>query len=320
MDTELAIVIPAYKCEFLRETLESIANQTCKDFNLYIGDDCSPYNLKTIVDDITFSIPVTYQKFDDNMGAVSLVKQWERCISMTKHEKWIWLFSDDDVMGERCVELFYESLNNLKQGEIYDLFHYDVKLIDKYSNITGTRPAYPQNWSSFQFYQGITSCQYCTAAPEYIFSREIYALENGFTEIDLGWGSDIATWAKFASRHGIHTLHGDYVYFRESGINITSDNSAHVLSRKMLALLDFYKWSVSYFGNIEELFQTNYVYFSLRLHLFKYCTINWFSYIKQFHKIHGNGRIRELFRDLILVFLFKLKVNIKKMLHISYIL
>ena len=38
----LAIVIPAYKSTFLPAALDSIAAQTCQDFTLYIGDDCSP--------------------------------------------------------------------------------------------------------------------------------------------------------------------------------------------------------------------------------------------------------------------------------------
>jgi len=46
----LAIVIPAYKSTFLAAALDSIAAQTCKDFTLYIGDDCSPNNLGEIVD------------------------------------------------------------------------------------------------------------------------------------------------------------------------------------------------------------------------------------------------------------------------------
>ena len=45
----IAIVIPAYKDTFLTETLESISNQTDKDFTLYIGDDNSPYQLLDIV-------------------------------------------------------------------------------------------------------------------------------------------------------------------------------------------------------------------------------------------------------------------------------
>ena len=40
---ELAIVIPAYKIMYFDQALSSIANQTCKDFTLYIGDDSSPF-------------------------------------------------------------------------------------------------------------------------------------------------------------------------------------------------------------------------------------------------------------------------------------
>ena len=45
----LAIVIPAYKATFLAAALDSIAAQTCRDFTLYIGDDCSPNNLGDIL-------------------------------------------------------------------------------------------------------------------------------------------------------------------------------------------------------------------------------------------------------------------------------
>ena len=47
---KLAIIIPAYEEEFLAETLESLANQTNMDFNVYVGDDCSPFDLGKIVD------------------------------------------------------------------------------------------------------------------------------------------------------------------------------------------------------------------------------------------------------------------------------
>ena len=49
MRNTLAIVIPAYKPDFLLKTLTSIYSQSCKDFNLYIGDDCSPYDLSSII-------------------------------------------------------------------------------------------------------------------------------------------------------------------------------------------------------------------------------------------------------------------------------
>ena len=47
----MAIVIPAYKGRFLKETLDSIAVQAHKDeFVLYIGDDASPERLDKIVE------------------------------------------------------------------------------------------------------------------------------------------------------------------------------------------------------------------------------------------------------------------------------
>ena len=50
----LAIIIPAYKDTYLRETLDSLVSQTINDFVVYIGDDCSPYNLKSIVNEYFF--------------------------------------------------------------------------------------------------------------------------------------------------------------------------------------------------------------------------------------------------------------------------
>lgn len=40
MEEKIAIVIPAYKCRFLRQTLDSIVVQTCRSFTVYIGDRC----------------------------------------------------------------------------------------------------------------------------------------------------------------------------------------------------------------------------------------------------------------------------------------
>ena len=47
---KLAIIIPAYKPDYLEETLESLTKQTNKDFKIYIGDDASPFYLENIVE------------------------------------------------------------------------------------------------------------------------------------------------------------------------------------------------------------------------------------------------------------------------------
>lgn len=65
----MAIVIPAYKGRFLKETLDSIAVQAHKDeFVLYIGDDASPERLDKIVESYQNKVNLVYHRFSENMG------------------------------------------------------------------------------------------------------------------------------------------------------------------------------------------------------------------------------------------------------------
>ena len=124
MTHRLAIVIPAYKATFLPVALDSIAMQTCKDFTLYVGDDCSPEPIGSIVEQYKDKVNLVYQRFDTNLGGKDLVAQWERCIAMSREEPYIWLFSDDDVMEPSCVE---ELLRQIEKTEgYYDVYHFNV--------------------------------------------------------------------------------------------------------------------------------------------------------------------------------------------------
>ena len=99
----LAIIIPAYKAEYLEQTLKSIAGQSDKRFKVYIGDDCSPYRLKNIIEKFSASINLEYVRFDTNLGKDNLVEQWNRCLSLMHDEEFFCMFSDDDMMEPDCV-------------------------------------------------------------------------------------------------------------------------------------------------------------------------------------------------------------------------
>lgn len=241
----LAIVIPAYKSTFLPAALNSIAAQTCQDFTLYIGDDCSPNNLEEIVDKYRDKINLVYKRFDTNLGGKDLVAQWERCIDMTQDEEWLWLFSDDDVMEERCVEEFYNSLNDTHAS--YDLYHFDVKIINDKGNVVKTPPHYPQDIDNYSYYKGKLRSIYASLVVENIFSRDVYNSNSGFKNFDLAWGSDTATWVLFSDRKGFHTIHNAYVLWRRSDQNISPDLSSSIVERKVNALLSFLSWGKQYF-------------------------------------------------------------------------
>ena len=77
---KLAIIIPAYKPNYLAETLESLAVQTNKNFRVYVGDDASPHDIKKIVDEFHNTLDIRYHRFQENMGAFSLVKHFRKVV------------------------------------------------------------------------------------------------------------------------------------------------------------------------------------------------------------------------------------------------
>lgn len=255
---QLAIVIPAYKIDFFRATLDSLAAQTCKDFAVYIGDDCSPANFEGLVNEYRNKLDIHYQKFVVNMGSRDLVSQWKRCINMTQGEPWLWLFSDDDLMGKRCVELFF---NAISHNESVDLFHFNVDIIDANGHIIKQTTRYPKVLASKSFYKKKSSAQLDSFVVEYIFSRKIYETVDGFQPFDLAWGSDIATWVKMGKEKGIYTLYGDFVYWRKSNKNITPNLERNLVLRKFHIDVDFYKWINEYFGTFEIKTFNKYVFF-----------------------------------------------------------
>ena len=106
----LAVIIPAYKSEFLDKTLDSLDRQTDKNFTVYIGDDASPYPIWNTVSRWTGRLKIIYRRFEDNLGGTSLTAHWNRCLDMTADEEFFCMFSDDDIMEENCVAAFRKAL------------------------------------------------------------------------------------------------------------------------------------------------------------------------------------------------------------------
>ena len=241
----LAIVIPAYKDTFFAQTLESIANQTNKDFTLYVGDDASPYNISEIVDKYKDRIDIVYKRFEENAGGKDLVAQWNRCVELTQGEEWIWLFSDDDMMHSQCVESFYKEVEH---APLYDLYRFDVDIIDKESGVIGSCVAPQDVISSRDLYMLKVKGVMNSFVVEYVFSRKVYGEKDRFQYFDLAWGSDLATWMKFAQRMGVKNIGNGKVLWRSSGENITTRKDDVLLERKLVADMNFLKWANSFFN------------------------------------------------------------------------
>lgn len=241
---KLAIVIPAYKATFLAAALDSIAAQTCQDFTLYIGDDCSPHQLGEIVDRYRNKFNLVYKRFDTNLGGKDLVAQWERCIDMNQGEEWIWLFSDDDVMEPQCVEEFYKTIMDNPQA---GLVHFNICRLDDATGTVTPLPVYPKHCSAKYYLDEKLKGNIVSFVVEFIVRRDIFFGQGRFQNFDLAWGSDFISWVKFAdAAGGINTCRNAKVLWRMSNENISPNKSCPILVRKIYSLIENAKWLMDF--------------------------------------------------------------------------
>lgn len=237
MTKTLAIIIPAYKPDFLAEALRSLEAQTCQDFQVYIGDDHSPFDLEPIVQPFVLRNGWIFHRFGHNLGGTDLASHWNRCVEMSS-EPWVWLFSDDDVMEPGCVDAF------LRGQEAHPdtlVFRFPFAIIDKDGRVTHHDAETIDEISGFEFGFRRFGRTLLSSAVEFVFSREAWTRHRGFVRFPLAWCSDDASWIAFTGNQPIRTLDGGKVFWRLSESNISSQSGPFARA-KLRAAIAFINW------------------------------------------------------------------------------
>ena len=238
----LALVIPAYKGAYFRETLRSIAAQTCRDVPVYVGDDASPDGLEAICREFGDQLDIRYHRFAHNLGRRDLVGQWMRTISLST-EPWVCMFGDDDVMTPDSLESIVTTLE--ADPVTPRLYRLAVTEIDASGSVERETPSYPQAWASLEYALARFESRVSSFAPEYVFSRQAFLEAGGFTRFALGWCADDAMWIQLGRPHGIHTLQRGRLKWRNSGQNLSAHHGAHSRT-KLGAAVAFVGWFSRY--------------------------------------------------------------------------
>nr|WP_315142624.1 glycosyltransferase family 2 protein [uncultured Flavobacterium sp.] len=217
----LALVIPYYKIVFFEETLESLASQTDKRFKVYIGDDASLENPLPLLDKYSGKFDFVYHRFEENLGGISLVQQWERCIDLIEDESWIMLLGDDDFLEETVVESWYRHYDffNAKSNVIrFATRSVNMQLNNKVSD-SFTHPLWEKATDSYyRRFKGMTR----STLSEYVFSKEAF-LKFGLYDFPLAWHSDDAAWLSFSDNKPIYTINESNLFIRHSSFCISGN-------------------------------------------------------------------------------------------------
>lgn len=127
----VTIIIPNYNhSKFLKQRIESILNQTYRDYELIILDDCSTDNSRNIIDFFTEKHPlirIYYNK--TNSGNPFL--QWNRGVSHANGE-FVWIAESDDYAGYNFLE---ETVEVLKKNTHAGLVFSDSRIINEEKGI-----------------------------------------------------------------------------------------------------------------------------------------------------------------------------------------
>ena len=92
---KVSVIIPNYNhAPFLNRRIDSVLNQTYRDFEVIILDDCSPDNSKEIIEGYRGNPKVSHIIYNE-INSGSTFKQWEKGILVASGE-YIWIAESDD--------------------------------------------------------------------------------------------------------------------------------------------------------------------------------------------------------------------------------
>lgn len=242
--------MPAYKRKYIEEAINSIINQTYKEFELIIVDDASPENIKEVADQ--FQDPrIHYNRNEKNIGGSNLVANWNNCIKFA-HYDFIILATDDDVFDTNYLSDAVSMLTKYPQANI---IRTGVKIIDQSGIIRDYEYPLKEFMSCKDFTLlwakgGLHSC-----ISNYIFRKDTLIENGGFIDFPHGHYSDDATVLSL-STNGIVCVPNDNFNFRISSISLSYSTDLNVALSQIEATELFMSWYINHlqqtYGNPQN--------------------------------------------------------------------
>lgn len=237
---KFSILIPAYKETFLKDAINSCLIQTMKSLEVVIVDDCSPEDLGTVVagfDDER----IRYYRNESNIGALNVVDNWNKCLSLCTGE-YVICMGDDDKLLPNCLE---EYMQLIERYPLLDVFHARTATINEqgtYTDIVPSRCEY-ENLLEFMRHRLEGWNQYIG---DFCYRASVLKEMGGFYKKPLAWGSDDITAYRMIGNKGIANTQAVTFLYR---CNSRSISSANFTDLKLLANIDTFDWISSSLKN-----------------------------------------------------------------------
>ncbi|OOQ57066.1 glycosyltransferase family 2 protein [Mucilaginibacter pedocola] len=108
---QVSVIIPNYNhAPYLKQRINSVLQQTYRDFELIILDDCSPDNSRDVIEQYRGHERVSHIVYNETNGGTTF-KQWKKGIELAAGQ-YIWIAESDDWCEPTLLETLMTGLLN----------------------------------------------------------------------------------------------------------------------------------------------------------------------------------------------------------------
>lgn len=204
----ISIVLPSYNGEkYIKESIESILNQTYQDIELILVDDCSS--------DQTWSIMQEYEKKDKRIKTIhnetnkKLPMSLNIGFGVAKGDYYTWT-SDDNYYENNALEIM---LNLIESKPDIGIVYADMRLIDSNGKINLEEEKKENDIQHSGLYNWVGAC--------FLYRKKVHDTLNGY-DTGLFLVEDFDFWLRAARYYKYYHIPKKLYYYRMHENSLTS--------------------------------------------------------------------------------------------------
>lgn len=196
------IGLPITKFEYLNQTLNSIRDQTFKDYEIIIRNNAESENVKSEISRLCAPwINKQNVKYFETSNQLKIFDNFNEILKHATGEYFL-ILSDDDVINPCFLEEFDKLINSYSG---LDLFHCRVHLINEKNDIQNISPICPQLETYQDFIYHRLKGFRLQFLSDFVVKTEAIRSIGGFPTFPGGWGLDDLTWIMLAKKGVAYT-------------------------------------------------------------------------------------------------------------------
>ena len=216
--------------------------QQYSDFELIIVNDCSPEDLDEVIS-IFNDQRIHYYKNTTNYGAIDVVDNWNKCLSLS-HGDYVICMGDDDRLMPNCLINYNNHIQNYPGHNIY---HIRTEVINESGEIIDLQESRPLIESSYSMLWHRLAKGRIQFIGDFLFQRNSLIQHGGFYKLPYACYSDDISAYIAAQEGGIVNIDTPGFQYRRNSQTITNTQDFKIVVTSVQRAI---KWMRSFLEDI----------------------------------------------------------------------